>query len=93
MRYLIILALLLPFAANATPYNEADCEFLTSYFGFCEEKPDGYCSGTIPGIRHQEADFMKRHSEKMLAPLCKRICAGELTPKAAFLKFCHRKGK
>lgn len=71
IRAIVLLALLLPVAANATSLNKADCEFMGSYLETCGS--EGYISPFVARMG-VALDFDKRHPD--INRRLGRICHG-----------------
>jgi len=81
MSFIVLLALLMPVAANAASFNKADCEFLSIATESCETGHSGALSSGSMAKRFN-FDFSKRH------PTIDAMCPQVIN---AFRTFCKTK--
>ncbi|MGY3234086.1 hypothetical protein ACVMAJ_000976 [Bradyrhizobium sp. USDA 4448] len=101
MKFVVLLLVLLPVTANATPYNKDDCHFIELFVHECAISPPNghaYKEGCSYIHSHHEAlahgYFRRRHhspSDKALQSSCEQVCTGKASAIDMYHRFCRGK--
>ncbi|MHC2415541.1 hypothetical protein ACVJGC_008132 [Bradyrhizobium diazoefficiens] len=87
MRFIILLALLLPVVANAASFSKADCEFLGLYYATCS-----FEGNSLPYMGRDEARLMSGHPDA--AKRCRGLLHQDKTKVyTEYHRYCRGKSK